>query len=445
MRCVVLSAAPQADPSLSALAFTLRQELERAGYADPVWFDLSAHKLAYCQGEFDCWVVSPGRCRSEDVEQEIVAAIHDAEALVLLGPVTFGGHGYTQKRAVDRLICLLSPFFEKRVHLTHHGHRYDKPASLFVLGWQREPDAAQAQTFADLADANGLNFMAPRVGVAVVDDSSAPSWPSAVSAMLSSTAVPGASIHTRSQLTRALADSARPSPLSPLSPPSKPARAALLVGSAKKKGTSVSEQLARSLGKRLEAAGVVTELHFATEFVREGEPAVNAARAIATADLFVMAAPLYVDSLPALCTHALELVARERATDAQPAGFAAILNCGFPEAEQNRTALCIARHFADSAGYRYLGGLPLGGGGAIAGRSLENAGGPALHVANALDLAAPALAAGHPLPEAAFNAMATAPMPDAVYRILGDLGWRALAYQHGLAQSDLHARPLDES
>lgn len=442
MRCVVLSAAPPAHPSLSALAFLLRQELERAGYSELAWFDLSAYKLAFCQGEFDCWVKTPGRCRSEDAEQEIVAAIHDADALVLLGPVTFGGHGYTLKRAVDRLICLLSPFFDKRVHLTHHGHRYEKHADLFALGWQPAPDHAQAQTFVNLADANAINFMAPRVGVAVVDGGSVPSWPEAIRAMIESKAAPGDAVLQKSQLTLALAESARPSAPSPLPAPR---HAALLVGSAKKKGTSLSEQLARALGRRLEAAGVSSELHFATEFVRDGEAAVVSARRIAAADLFVLAAPLYVDSLPALATHALELVARERGADAPQAGFAAIVNCGFPEAEQNRTALRIARHFADHARYCFLGGLPLGGGGAIQASSLDDARGPAAHVASALDLAAPALAAGHPLPGAAFDAMATSPMPDVVYRILGDLGWRLQAYKNHLAQGDLGARPLDDA
>ena len=51
-------------------------------------------------------------------------AIHDADRVVMLDAVTFGGHSYTMKRAQDRLICLISPFFEKRASLTHHEARY---------------------------------------------------------------------------------------------------------------------------------------------------------------------------------------------------------------------------------------------------------------------------------------------------------------------------------
>lgn len=39
--------------------------------------------------------------------------------------------------------------------------------------------------------------------------------------------------------------------------------------------------------------------------------------------------------------------------------------------------------------------------------------------------------------------MLKAPLPDFAYRLLGDMGWRHQAHQHGLAQAELRARPLD--
>ena len=67
-------------------------------------------KLGFCQGEFDCWLWSPGRCKIHDSEQAILEAIPGSDALVLLGPVAFGGHCSALKRAIDRLIGLVSPF-----------------------------------------------------------------------------------------------------------------------------------------------------------------------------------------------------------------------------------------------------------------------------------------------------------------------------------------------
>jgi hypothetical protein len=91
------------------------------------------------------------------------------------------------------------------------------------------------------------------------------------------------------------------------------------------------------------------------------------------ADIVILAFPLYVDGLPYLVTQAFEQIAAHRAneTDVWLPLFLAIANCGFPEAAHNATALAICRQFADKAGFAWAGGLALGEGGAISGRSLK--------------------------------------------------------------------------
>jgi hypothetical protein len=53
------------------------------------------------------------------------------------------------------------------------------------------------------------------------------------------------------------------------------------------------------------------------------------------------------------------------------------------------------------------------------------------------------LAGGRVLPAEAIEAMAEAPLPHAIYRLIGDLGWRRMAWSNGVRQRDLRARPLD--
>lgn len=439
MHAVILSAASTDHASLFPV---LGAELARAGYRSLTTFDLRSTKLAFCQGEFDCWVKTPGRCRAHDAELEILEAVRDADAVVLLGPVTFGGHGYVLKRAIDRLIPLADPFFTKRNALTHHAMRYEHHGAMFSVGYLPVASAAMAETFEALNDANAINFLAPARGAVVLLDSDAGAWSGAIRRMLEHPRTPGAGITSREPLRAMLLDAAAADAAAASGV--HPRRAALLVGSAKVKGTSASEVMATALADRLAAASVPSELHFATEFVHEDMRTMRTAQSIAACDLFVLVTPLYVDSLPALATHALQLVDRARAPAHGPARFAMLVNCGFPEAEQNRTALRIAHHFAAHAGYGWAGGLPLGGGGVVKpDRPLDAQGGPALHVIRALDLAAPALAAGAAIPGEAIEAMASSPMPDAVYRVAGDLGWRWLAYKNGLPQRELHARPLD--
>jgi hypothetical protein len=164
--------------------------------------------------------------------------------------------------------------------------------------------------------------------------------------------------------------------------------------------------------------------------------------AVERADVIALAFPLYVDSLPANVVRALEIIDEHRAAGSQRAGqrLVAIVNSGFPEAHHNDTAVAICKQFARQAGFEWAGGLLLGGGGAIGGRSLEEVGGAARFAMAALDLASEALADGGPLPEEAVATMAKPMIPARAYRWMGWLGWRIQARQNGVL-GKLHARP----
>lgn len=98
-----------------------------------------------------------------------------------------------------------------------------------------------------------------------------------------------------------------------------------------------------------------------------------------------------------------------------PARLAAVLNGGFPEPEHFRFVFGLLGEFAREAGYTWVGGLAVGGGEAIAGRSLDRVGGLARPLRRALDLGVPALLAGGVLPEAACQAAARGLPPDRLF------------------------------
>jgi len=445
MRAVLLAAVPPGHASLERLGALVASELLAAGYDTCDTFDLTATTLAFCQGEFDCWVKTPGRCRSHDAETAIVQAVHDADALVFLDAVTFGGHGHVLKTAIDRLLCLLEPFFTTRQALTHHAPRYDTQQQLLAIGWLPGPDAALASTFAALADANAVNYLSPSYGAVVVDAEHEADWASSIRQMLARPLVPGASIKGRDDLTQTLFDLSAADRRSAAM--GRVRRVSMLVGSPKAKGTSASETIAKALARRFALLDVQTRTHIATEFVHNRPPARAAAEDLASCDLFFLVTPLYVDAFPSLTTHALELVADAcaRSTHAGPRRVAMLINCGFPEAEQTRVAMRMARHFADAAGYVWAGGLPFGGGGVVTpGSPLDTPTGPVTHLVRALDLAVQTLVSTGVIPSEAIATIATSSMPDALYRLFADMGWRWQAYQHGLPQRELHARPLDE-
>jgi len=219
-------------------------------------------------------------------------------------------------------------------------------------------------------------------------------------------------------------------------------RAVLLVGSARPSGTGNSEALGGYLLSRLAEGGMSNELfHVARSQRPEKEQLLL--EAVDGADLFVLSTPLYVDALPYLVTRTAERIAAHRAEQSErpAARFLAIVNCGFPEWEQTRTALDICRAFARQTGFEWVGGLGFGGGEGLAGRPLEELGAQTRHVRRGLDLAAEALLAGREVPEEAQALLARQAVPSRLYTAIGSLGWLRAARRHG-ALRKLGDRPL---
>jgi ferredoxin-NADP reductase/multimeric flavodoxin WrbA len=444
MQVVILNGAGADTPTVDALCTEVERQLaaQHAPHAQVRTFHLRGYSLGHCLGEFDCWVKSPGRCRIHDEGQEIERAVHDADLLVLLTPVRFGGHGAQLKKASDRLLPLISPYFEKRADLTHHQHRYQRLPRMVGIGWDATPSPARAALFAALIESNALNLGCPGWGATVVGDDPA-QWALPVAGALAADAAPGnasgslaAAAHTLHQAMAA------ESSLPVFSPQP---RVAVLLASARAAGTGTSESLARYLEHALQQGGAEVQFVPAAAFVRDAATATRAAQQLADADVLVVASPLYIDTLPYLGLLALEHVCAARLNwqGRRPARLVALLNCGFPEPEQMRFALQLLREFAREAGYCYAGGLPVGGGEAIHGRPLASTGGMTRHLRAALDAAAAALLAGRGVPESASAAAARPFIAPPLYRLAGWWGWRSQAHAHGLRTSALRDQPFD--
>jgi len=205
---------------------------------------------------------------------------------------------------------------------------------------------------------------------------------------------------------------------------SAPKTALLLNGSPKPDGgTSLS--LGSYLLERLEEKGLTTQKIRINSALVTPETTYKLLEPVKTVDLIILAFPLYVDSLPAQTTRALQLIARQRALQPNPTKpqFAAIANCGYAEAGNNRVALMICQRFAKETAMEWMGGLALGMGEMIAGGRLQQKGGLVRHVIQALDLCAERLAQGLPIPQESVELMARPFMPAWFYRMLGNRLW----------------------
>jgi hypothetical protein len=204
-------------------------------------------------------------------------------------------------------------------------------------------------------------------------------------------------------------------------------KALLLVGSPRGIEQSTSGRLGGHLLDALKGRGFETEKLHVHAAAQSPDALASALAAVAATDLVILSLPLYVDSFPAPVIAFLEKVA-ERRTGAGRAGLFLLIQCGFPESEQNATALAIVERFAAEVGWRWLGGLALGG--------VETYGGSAHEV---LDLIGKALAEGRSAPDLAVKKA----IPAWLYRVGGNIMWRRMAKQNGVA-AKLRARPYED-
>jgi len=223
-------------------------------------------------------------------------------------------------------------------------------------------------------------------------------------------------------------------------------RVLLLVGSAKHPH-STSESLGTYLIEKLQERGFETETFFIHKSLNSDDRREALLSATNHADIIVMAFPLYVDCLPYLVIRTMELIAKncQEKKDLMEQSLLCIVNNGFPEAHQNETAIAICRKFARETGFKWAGGLALGGGEAINGKPLlEVKGMIARHVIKSLNLTADALSAGKSVPQEAVKIMAKPFIPRWMYICLGGMRWKRDAKKHGVHKK-LYNRPYHSS
>jgi hypothetical protein len=167
MRATLLNGALPGDTFVDAIGAALQNTLQAAGWTVTPW-TLHDEKLAYCLGCFECWTKTPGLCRIDDAGRDIAASVIGSDLAVFLTPITFGGYSSELKRAVDRVICLISPFFTRIEGEVHHRARYDRYPDLLGLGVLPAPHPAQEQIFRTLISRNAINLHAPAHSSAIV-------------------------------------------------------------------------------------------------------------------------------------------------------------------------------------------------------------------------------------------------------------------------------------
>jgi multimeric flavodoxin WrbA len=361
MKAILLDGSGANDHTGERVRAALTGQLQAQGW-EVGHIVLCEKKIGHCAGDFYCFVRTPGVCILDDDNRAIAEALVNSDLVVYLAPVTFGGYSATLKRMVDHQMQNLSPFFARVAGETHHAKRYRRDPDSLVVGWMDAPDAQVETIFRHLVQRNAPNWHSRTwVGDVVLANQSGEEILASAQQWLDDIQ------NGKPSLPVKLPANGNPSTEpSTGHGPVEIRRALLLVGSPKaRKSTSYS--LGGYLFEQLSARDIRTETIYLHTALHSPEKTQALLDAVDAADLVTLAFPLYVDALPAPAIEALERIAlhREGRDRSRRQLFAAIANCGFPEAYQTATALAICKTFARRAGFEWAGSLALGGGGMV--------------------------------------------------------------------------------
>jgi len=126
----------------------IAQELRAAGFVPEILL-LRDLDIAPCVGCFGCWIRTPGECVIPDAGRDVAKTVIRSDLTVFLTSVTFGGYSSELKKAVDRLIPLVSPYFRRVGGEVHHRPRYRCHPRLLGVGLLDRcgfPEAPQHET-----------------------------------------------------------------------------------------------------------------------------------------------------------------------------------------------------------------------------------------------------------------------------------------------------------
>lgn len=95
--------------------------------------NLKEMDIKYCTGCFGCWVKKPGQCVANDDSIEISKEIINSDLVIFASPIQLGLTSALLKKALDKLVQLILPYFKFVNGEVHHKPRYDKYPKIGLL------------------------------------------------------------------------------------------------------------------------------------------------------------------------------------------------------------------------------------------------------------------------------------------------------------------------
>jgi len=160
MKALILDGTKSNNNESTMLFDLMLEELKKLNW-EVVSIVLEDKNIDYCTGCFGCWVQTPGECVIKDFEEDIVRDMVHSDLIIYLTPIMFGGYSSILKKALDRQIGRVLPYFTKVDGEVHHSKRYEKQQSLLSIGLLDKRDAEKEEIFKKLVARNAINMWAP--------------------------------------------------------------------------------------------------------------------------------------------------------------------------------------------------------------------------------------------------------------------------------------------
>ncbi len=91
-------------------------------------------EIKHCLGTFNCWTRTPGECEIKDDMEELLPKFVDSDIVVFATPLYVDNVTGIMKHFMDRLIPIVSPYFEKVENGEYrHQKRYEKYPKMMVI------------------------------------------------------------------------------------------------------------------------------------------------------------------------------------------------------------------------------------------------------------------------------------------------------------------------
>ncbi len=160
MKASILIGSKADDTESAKIHEIMLKELKKLNW-DATSIVLEDKNIAYCTGCFGCWVQTPGECVIKDYEETIVREMVHTDLSIYITPIVFGGYSSILKKALDRQIGRVLPYFTKVKGEVHHSERYEKQQSLLSIGLIDKHDTEKEEIFKSLVARNAINMWSP--------------------------------------------------------------------------------------------------------------------------------------------------------------------------------------------------------------------------------------------------------------------------------------------